>query len=105
MPKDLYRNDCYEFHDSALTLEFIGFCHSKVQTNEHIHTLITHGMDLISILMPSDNDVNENNVKNFIFQVAYAIEKLGHTSSLLFIKTTCDVLFPNLPLEQNKIKV
>ena len=70
--------------------------------------MITHGLDLVSMLMPIDsgNTADVTQVKQFMVSFSESVEKLSETSSLLLLKTSCEVLMKCLPKEEHyKLKV
>ena len=92
---------------SAL-IEFIGFCNERVKTGKsNVSVLISHGLDLVSMLMPIDNTdcggntTNVEHVKQFMVSFSESVEKLSGTSSLLLLKTSCEILIKCLPTKEH----
>ena len=82
------------------------------KSSKLVNTLITHGLDIISMLMSlpsssSQQSNGENTLKKFLLDLAESMEKLseGGTTSLLLLKTACEVLTAVLPDERNEIQV
>lgn len=70
----------------------------------NISTLVTHGLDLVSMLMP-DEKAEKKTLKQFLISVSQSVEKLSGSSSLLLLKTSCELLMQHLPSESQQIKV
>ena len=87
----------------AFLLEFIDTCYTKAHEREAVNGMVTHGLDLISMLMPKD--VNVSKLKVFLPMMLKCLDKLLNSSSLLFIRSSCDFFVINFPEETEMSKV
>ncbi|XP_066932590.1 uncharacterized protein [Clytia hemisphaerica] len=89
----------------SILKEFIVFCKERMETSQqpNISTLVTHGLDLVSMLMP-DEKAEKKTLKQFLISVSQSVEKLSGSSSLLLLKTSCELLMQHLPSESQQIK-
>lgn len=83
--------------------EFIQICHSKLSTSQHIETLISHGIDVMSLLMPTNKE--EVDVKAFIHNMTASLEKFGNSSSMLLLKSSCEFMLTNFKDETEEVKI
>jgi len=105
---------------SFTQLDFLVICNQKMspKSPQLINTLITHGLDLISMLMSStvtsaiaatseEQRKGGSTVKKFLLDVAESVAKLSESgpSSLLLLKNACEVLMAALPDEHKEIQV
>ena len=86
----------------ASVLDFIDFCISKAHERNSVNCLITHGLDLITMIMPTDLGVLE--LKEFLLTVAKSLESIQNSTSLLFLRSSCDFFITNFPGETDAIK-
>ncbi|XP_065061836.1 uncharacterized protein LOC135688772 isoform X1 [Rhopilema esculentum] len=89
-----------EKHDALK--EFIDTCYTKAHEREAVNGMVTHGLDLISMLMPED--VNVSKLKVFLPMMLKCLDKLLNSSSLLFIRSSCDFFVINFPEEAEQSK-
>ena len=68
-----------------------------------MNALITHGLDLISLLIPQSAD--KETLKTFISQMLVSMEKILNSTSLLLLKTSCDFMMKTFPQDAEDSKV
>ena len=85
-------------------LEVIDICHEKLLQHGDIEILLQHGIDLIVLLTPR-NLCSDEQIKLFITEMYDSVFKYKTTTSLLFLKTSCEFLLNNFEEEIDEVKV
>ena len=76
---------------------------SKAHERSALNGLVTHGLNLISMLMPTDMDVSE--MKIFLPMMLKSLKKILDSTSLLFLSSSCGFLMSNFPDQNENLKV
>lgn len=85
-------------------LEVIDICHEKLLQHGDIEILLQHGIDLIVLLTPR-NLCSEEQMKLFITEMYDSVFKYKTSTSLLFLKTSCEFLLKHFEEETDEVKV
>ncbi|XP_065897600.1 uncharacterized protein [Dysidea avara] len=105
VPKLVKNLEKMEFSDDevmSLTLEIMQITYGTLEAGHSIDELLSHGIDLMSYILPSRSSVTE--LKQLISQMASHFVTASNSSMLFLTKSACEFMCKNFPSEIVEIR-
>ena len=82
--------------------EILHFTHNTLRAGHNIEDMISHGIDLMSSLLPIT--VSHDELRHFLSHIARHVTAPDQSSVLLMVRTSCDFLLTHREHEAEQVK-